>query len=158
MSPHYWIDAVLAGLGVVVFITGIVLYMIQGWQRVQIAPSRYWPSVVGTITASALEKSEGDRHYCAAVHYSYRVGAKNYECDRLFWGPNEGTEQQMADIVAAYPAGRDVWVQHDPKNPANAILEPGRNTGLTSATHYYALVLMGLGTLAVGGGLYALSH
>jgi hypothetical protein len=64
----------------------------------------------------------------------------------------------MAEIVAAYPAGRDVWVQHDPQKPSNAVLEPDKNTGLTRGVYYYATALMLLGLGALGAGLYALSH
>lgn len=160
MNLHYWIDAVLAGFGAMIFIIGIILYMVQGSQRAKLAPSKFWPSVVGTITSSALEKSHSQRNaaYSAAVRYSYRVGGKDYESDRIFWGPNEGSQQQMAEIVAAYPVGRDVWVQHEPRNPANAVLEPDRHTGLTASVLYYAVAIMLLGIAALGGGLYALSH
>jgi hypothetical protein len=159
MNLHYWTDAILAGFGAVVFVIGMILYTAQGWQRAKFAPSKYWPSVVGTITASTLEKANAKGpSYSAAVRYSYRVAGKDYESNRIFWGPNEGTQKEMADIVAAYPVGRDVWVQHEPKNPANAVLEPGRNTGLTASVLFYAVAMMALGLVALGAGLYALSH
>ncbi len=158
MSLHYWIDAVLAGFSAVVFVLGMILYLVQAYQRTQFAPSKFWPSVVGTITASALQQTAGKATYYAAVRYGYRVGKKDYESDRIFWGPREGGEKAMAELVAAYPVGRDVWVHHEPKNPANAVLEPARNTTLTPAVFYYAIALMVLGLIGLGAGLYALSH
>jgi hypothetical protein len=159
VTLNYWIDAFLAGFGVLVFITGIIMYMLHGYQRAKVGPSRAWPSEVGTITASAVEQPNPKKKiYAAAVRYSYSVGGKDYQCDRIFWGPNEGSEEEMTAIAAAYMVGKNVWVQHDPKNPANAVLEPGKHTGLTPGAYYYALVMMLLGVAAVGGGLYALSH
>ena len=160
MALNYWIDAFLTAFAVLVFITGIAMYMIYGHQGAKIGPSRFWPSVVGTITASSLQQPNPKKSaiYSVAVRYTYRVGGRDYECSRIFWGPNEGTEQEMAEIVAAYPVGKDVWVQHDKNDPANAILEPDKKTGLSPAIFYYSLVMMVLGVIGVGAGLYALSH
>ncbi len=58
----------------------------------------------------------------------------------------------------AYPAGKDVWVQHDRKDPAKAVLEPDKNTGLSKVVIFYAAGMMLLGIAALWGGLYALSH
>jgi hypothetical protein len=159
MNPHYWTDAVLAGFGVIIFIIGVVLYFVHGWQRLKTDRSKSWPSAVGTITSSLLEKSNPKRNasFVAAVHYSYRVGAEDYASDRVFWGPQEGREKQMAELVAAYPAGKNVWVQYEPQNPANAVLLPEMNTGLRPLFGY-ALALMLLGLAGLGAGLYALSH
>jgi hypothetical protein len=160
MSLNYWADAVLTGFGVLIFITGLIMYLVYGYQRTKIWPSRFWPSVVGAITASAVEQPNPRKKaaYAAVVRYSYRVGGRDYECGRIFWGPNEGTKEEMAEIVAGYPVGKDVWVQHDRTNPANAVLEPEKNTGLTPGVFYYGLVMMVLGFCAVGGRLYLLSH
>jgi hypothetical protein len=160
MSVNYWIDATLTSFGVLIFLTGMIMYLLHGYQRAKIGPSRFWPSVVGTIVSSALEQPNprNKKIYSVAVRYSYRVGAKDYQSDRVFWGPNEGLQEKMAEIVAAYPAGRDVWVQHDPRKPEEAVLEPEKNTGLTRGIYFYATGMMLLGLAALGAGLYALSH
>jgi Protein of unknown function (DUF3592) len=158
MSPHYWTDTALACFGVVIFFVGIILYMVPGWHRAKFSPSKFWPSVVGTITASALEKTKNKKIYAVAVRYRYRVAGKDYESDRVFWGPQEGPEKEMAAVVATYPVGRDVWVQHDRKDAANAVLEPARNTAVSGGIYFYGIALMGMGLAALGLGLYALSH
>ncbi len=86
MTAHYWIDAALAGLGVLIFVIGAILYFVHGWQRLKIDRSKAWPSVVGTIASSTLEKSspKGGANCIAAVRYSYRVGDKDYEGNRVF--------------------------------------------------------------------------
>jgi hypothetical protein len=158
MALHYWIDAVLAGFGVVIFVMGIILYMVPGWHRTKFSPSKFWPSVVGTITASALEKTRNKKVFAAAVRYSYNVAGKDYESDRIFWGPQEGPEKDMAAVVATYPVGRDVWVQHDPKDATNAVLEPARNTAVSGGIYFYGIVLMAIGLGALYLGLFGLSH
>ena len=160
MTLHYWIDAFLAALGAVVFITGMFTYLVHGHQRSNISASKYWPSVVGTVISSAVEQPnpKNRKIYSAAVRYSYRVTDKEYQSNRIFWGPNEGPEQKMAEVVAAYPVGKDIWVQHDRKDPANAVLEPDKNTGLSPVVVYYAAGMMLLGIVALWGGLYTLSH
>jgi Protein of unknown function (DUF3592) len=160
MALNYWIDAFLAGFAVLIFITGMLMYLFHGHQRREISASKYWPSVVGTVVASAVEQRnlENKKVYSATVRYTYSVGGKEYQSDRIFWGPNEGAEKKMADIVAAYPVGKGVWVQHDRKQPANAVLEPDKNTGLSPVVVYYAAGMMLVGIAALWGGLYALSH
>jgi hypothetical protein len=158
MTLHYWIDAVLAVFGVVIFVMGIILYMVPSWHRTKFSPTKFWPSVVGTVTASTLEKTKSKKIYVPVVRYNYSVAGKDYECDRIFWGPQEGLEKDMAAVVAAYPVGQSIWVQHDPKDAANAVLEPARNTSVRGGIYFYGIVLMGLGLAALWLGLYALSH
>ncbi len=55
------------------------------------------------------------------------------------------------------PIRRGGRAQHDPADPANAVLEPDRAIGLSSLFGY-ALALMIFGLAALGAGLYALSH
>jgi Protein of unknown function (DUF3592) len=160
MALNYWIDAFLAGFGVLIFITGMLMYLFHGNQRRDISSSKYWPSVVGTVISSAVEQRnpKNKKVHSAAVRYTYNVGGKEYQSDRIFWAPNEGTEKKMAEIVAAYPVGKDIWVQHDRKQPASAVLEPDKNTGLSPLVIYYAAGMMLVGIAALWGGLYALSH
>jgi hypothetical protein len=157
MAGSYTPDWFLAGFGVFTFIIGVVLYFVYSWQNLTIQQSKIWPSVVGTITASALENESSEKSTVAAIRYRYRVAATDYEGTRISWAPQQGRRDAMAALVAEYPVGRDVWVQHDPKDPAKAVLRPDIVTGLTPL-FYYAMGLMTLGILALGGGLYALSH
>ncbi len=91
------IDAVLIGFGAIAFAIGMVLYLVQFRQGLRADASKKWPTSSATITASALEKSpENKRRYRAALQYRYRVGAKDYQADRVFWGGNEGRQKHMA--------------------------------------------------------------
>ena len=63
----------------------------------------------------------------------------------------------MASVVETYPAGGKVRVFYDPKNPAEAVLDPIQNTGSRQVV-LYALAMITLGLFTVTGGIYALLH
>jgi hypothetical protein len=152
------IDAVLIGFGVIAFAVGVVLYIVQFRQGLRADASKKWPKAAGTVIASALEPSpEHKRRYRAAVRYRYRVGGKEYQADRVFWGGNEGRRRHMESVVAAYPAGADVPVYYDPQNPAEAVIDPTQHTG-SRATVVYAMGMVSLGLFAFTGGVIALLH
>jgi hypothetical protein len=158
MNLHSSIDAVLAGFGVIAFVIGAVVYVVQFRQGLRADASKKWPTASGTVTASAVEKSpDHKRRYRAALHYSYRVAGKEYRSTRVFWGGNEGREKQMLSVVETYPAGGKVRVYYDPRNPAEAVLDPIQNTGSRQVV-LYALAMMTLGLFAFTGGVYALTH
>ncbi len=152
------IDAVLIGLGVIAFVIGVILYFIQFRQGLRADASKKWPTASATVTASAMEKSPDSRwRYRAALQYSYRVGAKQYQSSRVFWGGNEGRKKHMASVVASYPAGCKVRIYYDPQNPAEAVIDPVQNTGSRPLV-LYAMAMMTLGLFAFTGAVYALMH
>ena len=152
-----WPDAILAGFGVVVFIIGAALYWAQSRQRARTAESQSWPVAAGTIAKSSVEKWSSKKRtaHAALVRYSYRVGTRDYQSNRVFWGLNEGPEKEMNALAAAYPVGSAVQVHYDPQHPATAVLQPERNTGL-KALSLYGATLMLLGIVGLGSGLFAL--
>lgn len=152
------VDTVLVGFGVIAIAIGVVIYIVQFRQGLRADASKKWPRASGTVIASVLEKSpERKRRYRAALQYSYRVGGKDFQSTRIFWGGNEGREKHMASVVETYPAGGKVRVLYDPKNPAEAVLDPIQNTGSRQVV-LYALAMITLGLFAFTGGVYALFH
>lgn len=152
------VNAVLIGFGVIAIAIGAVLYSVQFRQGLRADASKKWPRASGTVTVSTLEKLPEHRwRYRAAVHYSYRVGGKDYQGSRIFWGGNEGREKHMASVVETYPAASNVRVFYDPKNPAEAVLDPIQNTGSRQLV-LYALAMVTLGLFTVTGGVYSLFH
>lgn len=152
------IDAILIGFGVIAFAIGTAVYVVQFRQGLRADASKRWPTASGTIVSSALEKSpEHKRRYRAAVQYRYRVGGKDYEASRVFWGGNEGRQKHMTSVVASYPAGNTVPVHYDPQNPAEAVIDPTQNVGSRPLV-LYAMGMMTLGLFAFTGGVYALLH
>ena len=63
----------------------------------------------------------------------------------------------MASVVETYPAGSNVRVFYDPKNPAEAVLDPIQNTASRQLV-LYALAMVTLGLFTVTGGVYSLFH
>ncbi len=152
------VNAVLIGLGAIAIAIGAVLYTVQLRQGLRADASKKWPRASATVTASAVEKSPEHRwRYRAALQYSYRVGGKDYQSSRVFWGGNEGRQKHMASVVETYPAGGKVRVFYDPENPAEAVLDPIQHTGSRQVA-LYALAMITLGLFTVTGGIYALLH
>jgi hypothetical protein len=152
------IDTVLIGFGVIAFAIGVVLYLVQFRQGLRADASKKWPTSSATITTSALERSaESKRRYRATVEYRYRVGAKEYQANRIFWGGNEGRHKHMASVIASYPAGARVPIHYDPRNPAQSVIDPVQNTGSRPLV-LYAMGMMALGLFAFTGGVFALAH
>jgi hypothetical protein len=152
------VNVVLIGFGVIVFAIGLLLYISQLRQGLRADASKRWPTTSATIVSSALELSpDSRRRYRAAVQYRYRVGGKDYESNRVFWGGGEGRQKHMASVVATYPAGNRVKVYCDPQNPAEAVLDPTQNAG-SKPLVLYAMGLMTLGLFSFTGAVYSLLH
>jgi len=152
------VNAVLIGFGAIAIAIGVVIYVVQFRQGLRADASKKWPRAAGTVTASTLEKlPEHRRRYRAALQYSYRVGGNEYQSGRVFWGGNEGREKHMASVVETYPTGSNVRIFYDPKNPAEAVLDPIQNSGSRQVV-LYALAMITLGLFTLTGGVYSLLH
>jgi len=152
------IDAILIGFGAIACAIGVTVYVVQFRQGLRADASKTWPTRPGTIVTSALEQVPGNkRRYRAAVQYRYRVGGKDYESSRIFWGGNEGRQKHMTSVVAAYPAGGSVPVRYDPQNPGEAVLDATQNTGSRPLV-IYAMAMISFGLFSLTTGLYAAFH
>jgi hypothetical protein len=123
--------------------------------------SRSWPSTSGRIISSRMMSGPPDAEW-SDVEYEYRVDGRRYTSDRVsFGGPlhlsvNVGPEEvcceSAEDIVRRHPAGRTVRVHYDPKDPREAVLQPGR--GPSILLEQLGAVLIGV---VVGGGFLAVA-
>lgn len=108
-----------------------VVNLVYGlWKlRQQTAASRGWATVKGKIVASdtkvpATHDDDDQADVSVAVRYHYRVGATDYENDRVkFGGRKRLTRMAAAELTAKYPLGRSVTVHFDPAHPAKSALE-----------------------------------
>jgi hypothetical protein len=99
--------------------------------------STAWPSAVGSVLESRMEQRQvnagGERdntwEYFPQLRYQYQVQGQTYHStNRRF--PNPGysrSQQEVAAILARYPAGAQVRVYYNPANPAEACLETGQH-------------------------------
>jgi hypothetical protein len=99
---------------------GIIFFM-----RRKMAAVSQWPSTMGTVLMSTLERryssDSGSTDY-PVVQYSYQVSGQTYQSTKLAPGPEVGGTG-AGKVVARYPAGAQVMVFYNPENPSEAVLE-----------------------------------
>jgi hypothetical protein len=103
-----------------VIFLGIIFFM-----RRRMAAVSQWPSTMGAVNASYLERrSSGESGYTnyPVVQYSYQVGGQPYQGMKIAPGPEVGGTG-AGKVVARYPAGAQVMVFYNPQKPSDAVLE-----------------------------------
>ncbi|MBI5261333.1 MAG: DUF3592 domain-containing protein [Bradyrhizobium sp.] len=108
--------------------------------RSRIAAAARWTRVEGVILASEVHAplvpvSDDQDDATPTVRYRYRVGEREFESDRTMIGGEPLTTRMLARrLVARYPVGALVDVHVDPKDPANAVLDPTHTSNLAALT------------------------
>jgi hypothetical protein len=118
----------LLAIGIIVFVLIILNAVFLGiifFMRRRMATVSQWPSTMGTVNSSYLERrssSEGGSTNYPVVQYSYQVGGQTFQNSKLAPGPEVGGTG-AGKVVARYPAGAQVMVFYNPQNPSDAVLE-----------------------------------
>ena len=88
-----------------------------------------WPSVVGAITESRIERitTGHGTHDDARVRFRYTVNDASYENDKIAFGLARGmlTWGHGQRLVARFPTDATVPVFYNPNNPSVSCLQPG---------------------------------
>jgi len=108
----------------VLFILNVIFLAIIFFMRKRMATVSKWPSTMGNVMMSTIERrstSDGYTDY-PVVQYSYQVGGQPYQSTKLAPGPEIGGTGARK-VVAKYPASAQVMVFYDPQNPSDAVLE-----------------------------------
>ena len=106
--------------------------------RGRIGEAAVWPAAEGMIIASSVDApathvSDDANDATPVVRYRYRVGGREFEGDKVRPGGEPLTTRTLATRRAArYPVGAVVDVHVDPKDPANAVLDPAETGNLTA--------------------------
>lgn len=113
-------------IGFVFLVLNVIFLGIIFFMRRRMAAVSQWPSTLGTVNASYLERrssssDSGSTNY-PVVQYSYQVGGQAYQGTKLAPGPEVGGTG-AGKVVARYPAGAQVMVFYNPQNPSDAVLE-----------------------------------
>ncbi len=101
--------------------------------------SAHWPTVEGKIALMEVDGRYSDTvrnrtfRFYADMEYAYSVEGHEYLGDRRTFrprprnsNPDDRHGKEWAEQVAKeYPVGRSVQVYYSPRNPKQAILEPG---------------------------------
>lgn len=112
-------------IGFVLLILNAVFLGIIFFMRRKMAAVSQWPSTMGAVNASYLERrssSEGGSTNYPVVQYSYQIGGQLYQGAKLAPGPEVGGTG-AGKVVERYPAGAQVMVFYNPQNPSEAVLE-----------------------------------
>ena len=108
----------------VLFILNAIFLTVIYFMRRKMAAVSQWPSTLGAVQMSTLERRSSEDGYTdyPVVQYSYQVGGQAYQSLKLAPGPEVGGSGARK-VVAKYPAGAQVMVFYNPQNPAEAVLE-----------------------------------
>ena len=112
-------------IGFVLIILNVTFLAIIFFMRRKMAAVQQWPSTMGTVINSYLERrssSEGGYTNYPVVQYSYQVAGQGYQSAKLAPGPEVGGSG-AGKVVARYPAGAQVMVFYNPQNHSEAVLE-----------------------------------
>ena len=115
-------------VGIIVFVLLILNVIFLGiifFMRRRMTAVRQWPSTMGTVNTSYLERrssTDGGSTNYPVVQYSYQVGGQTYNGMKIAPGPEVGGTG-AGKVMARYPAGAQVMVFYNPQNPSDAVLE-----------------------------------
>jgi hypothetical protein len=121
-------------LGVAFFLLGAGLAIFGFVQRKKAKTAETWPTASGSIVSSRLDQSAHTEHddehtytstsYRPVVEYTYEVGGKSHQGNRVFPGASMSYDHGTAQgIVNRYQPGAIVTVHYDPADPTQAVLE-----------------------------------
>ena len=117
---------VMALVGVVFLGVGV-----QSWRVERERLATYVPvdaTVVGTSIATSPGTGDDDRPtYRPVVRYSYAVGDRRYEADRVTPLKESRSGDWAQRVVARYAAGMRVTAYVDPRDPSQAFLDRRRS-------------------------------
>lgn len=120
----YWKPTIILIFGVVVIIIGFLLSDIP-----KMIVSQGWPTTGGTILSNRLRGTQfkeynGDFYTIIVVYirYEYSVDGISYESLSI---NSIDTPFYPSSYANRYPVGKNIIVYYNPKNPAEAVLEPG---------------------------------
>jgi hypothetical protein len=109
---------------VVLFILNAIFLTIIFFMRRRMAVVSQWPSTMGNVVMSTIDRRSSDDGYTdyPVVQYGYQVNGQSYQGTKLAPGPEVGGTGARK-VVAKYPAGAQVMVFYNPQNPGDAVLE-----------------------------------
>ena len=114
------------GFGGVFVLGGLVFLIGTSWFALRLEASRTWPQVQAQVVSSELGfrmDSDHDRFVDPSVTYRYNIGGQTYIGDRVSFGSGDAAWSQSR--VNAYPVDRVIDVRVNPKDPTDAVIEPG---------------------------------
>jgi hypothetical protein len=110
-------------LGVLLWLSGILLVSWQLRELRKYAAIEEWPSVTGVVLSAQVI---GERAFRPNIVYQYVVGQQTFkdstDLDQPGFGGRNNKRNAAETIVAAYPVGRELPVHYDPSHPEISLL------------------------------------
>jgi hypothetical protein len=110
--------------------------------------SQGWPTTDGTIITNRIvgqkiKEYDGDyySHFDVYIRYQYSVNDISYSSTSV---NSIDSSFYPVDIASRYPVGKDVIVYYNPKNPSDAVLEPGF-VDIFKAFDIFSYIIFGAG-------------
>lgn len=106
--------------------------------------STHWPTVEGKVTSMEVNGRYSDTvhdrtfHFHVDLEYAFSVEGHEYRGNRLTFRPRDASSDKddrfgklwAEQLAKDYPVGRSVQVYYSPRNPKQAILEPGASVNM----------------------------
>ncbi|MFW9992285.1 MAG: DUF3592 domain-containing protein [Candidatus Odinarchaeota archaeon] len=110
-----------------------------------------WPRTDGKVTATRIDTESGDEstYYIPVITYSYTVGEKQYQSERLRISVDvSGREGWAGKMVKKYAPGKSVSVHYNRDSPEKAVIEYGLNLPVI-IYGFIGLISLGIGLLVL---------
>ena len=133
---------------------GALAHHVHGWYT-----TRSWQPIMVEVTKAELHSSRGRKSttYRVAAQYRYEVGGKTYTGKRVGYGDEaadnigEWHEDRFAELDDARKSGQPLLAWHDPKNPAEAVLDRNLRWGMVLFLLPFAVLFSAVGLGALWG-------
>ncbi len=128
------LELVLIGLG-------IMLIRKHSKSKQKAAEALNWPTVLGRVTRSEIERSESTDEdgtsysYTPKIEYVYHVLGQDYTNNKVAFGGFSGSSSPKSSelVVHKYPLNDSVTVFYNSANPHEAVLEQTVGSGAKGA-------------------------
>ncbi|HEY6529304.1 MAG TPA: DUF3592 domain-containing protein [Cellvibrionaceae bacterium] len=122
------------GLNCFLLVIGALLVLMGGYIFLKSEKVKAWPTTTGVIITSEIVKTtvNGSRRFLPEVTYEYFVASTGYKGTNIGIG-KESHESYAKQVTGNYPAGKDVIVYYNIKDPSEAFLE----VGITPIIYYF---------------------
>jgi len=134
---------------VLLFFLGLGLIFVEGQTIDRFIQIREWPTAEAKIVSTEVA---GTRAFHPVIGYEYWVDGTKYLGETDMGMPGFGSKAYRKSnserIISDYPPGTRVPVHYDPENPSQSMIH--------TAVHYSTYLLITIGTLFYGSGLFGI--